>query len=154
MTNRQAASHSDVLNSLHMITCDRITGLVRGLRVCHSLLDMFAKSPSWTPDLFGSQTTSFPASPPRPHAGPFSCILVFHVSHHSGCGLSNYSKQTLVFLCEWPALLETCCTQSTHKAPLSLALIYYVTVCNQPLQNRIYMVDKKRVNAAFLLHQL
>lgn len=77
VTNGQARSSFYVLNSLHMITCNRITGLVRGLRVCHSLLDMFAKSPSWTPDLLGSQATSFPALPPPRHAVPFSCILPF-----------------------------------------------------------------------------
>lgn len=77
VTNGQAWSSFCVLNSLHMITCSRITRLVWGLRVCHSLLDMFAKSPSWTPGLFGSQATSFPASPPPRHAVPFSCVLPF-----------------------------------------------------------------------------
>lgn len=49
MTNGQAASFFNILNSLHMITCNGITGLVWGLRVCHSLLICLPKVPAGPP---------------------------------------------------------------------------------------------------------
>lgn len=80
VTKEQAVYSFYFLNSLHIITCNRITGLVQGLRVCHQVLSMFAKSPSWTPYLFGSGTTQFPAQPPPWHAMP-PFFVVFSLSY-------------------------------------------------------------------------